>query len=228
MPCMNDPGTSIDTSCSGSTVTSGDRSLRAHGLSCRRGGRPLFSGIDFCVDPGQTLFVRGRNGCGKTTLLRAICGLTELESGHVYFHGEDIRSLDDPARADLVYVGHRDAVKDEFTPLENLAVHQGLRGEVFDEAHCLDVLEEVGLGGYEDVPTRYLSQGQRRRTALSRLLLSSSPLWVLDEPLTALDVRAVDWLLELLNRHLVRGGLLVTTSHQPIDGLREASILDMG
>jgi heme exporter protein A len=201
--------------------------LKAEGLSCRRGGRPLFSGIDFNVDPGQLLFVRGRNGCGKTTLLRAICGLTALESGEVTLRGEDIRRLDESARADLIYVGHRDAVKDEFTPLENLAVQQGLRGEGFDEARCLDALEEVGLAGYEDIPVRYLSQGQRRRTALSRLLLSSSPLWVLDEPLTALDVRAVDWLLELLETHLAQGGLVVTTSHQPIDGLREANILDL-
>ncbi|OOG25688.1 heme ABC transporter ATP-binding protein CcmA [Thioalkalivibrio denitrificans] len=201
--------------------------LSARDLSCRRGGRPLFAGIGFSVEPGQLLFVRGRNGCGKTTLLRAICGLTELESGHVYLNGEDIRKLDDSARADIVYVGHRDAVKDEFTPLENLAVHQGLRGERHDETRCLDTLEEVGLAGYEDVPVRFLSQGQRRRTALARLLLSSSPLWVLDEPLTALDTGAVDWLLDRLNKHLAQGGLAVTTSHQTFDGLHEANCLDL-
>ena len=201
--------------------------LSARDLSCRRGGRPLFAGIGFSVEPGQLLFVRGRNGCGKTTLLRAICGLTELESGHVYLNGEDIRKLDDSARADIVYVGHRDAVKDEFTPLENLAVHQGLRGERLDETRCLDALEEVGLAGYEDVPVRFLSQGQRRRTALARLLLSSSPLWVLDEPLTALDAGAVDWLLDRLDRHLAQGGLVVTTSHQTFDGLHEANCLDL-
>lgn len=201
--------------------------LRADGLSCRKGGRTLFAKVSFDLQPGQLLFVRGRNGSGKTTLLRAICGLTELASGEVLLHGESMRSPDDRTRASLLYIGHRDAVKEDLTPLENLIVHQGLRGETSDEVSCLGALAQAGLGGYEDTPVRYLSQGQRRRTALSRLLLSPCSLWVLDEPLAALDVPAVNWLLELIGGYLDRGGLVVTTSHQPIDGLREVHVVDL-
>lgn len=207
---------------------SGHRGIRAVGLSCRRGGRTLFSGVSFDLDRGQLLFVRGRNGSGKTTLLRALCGLTELETGQVYLQGQDIRTMEHGTHGGLVYVGHRDSVKDELTPLENLAIQEGLSGRAADEERCLDALEGVGLAGYEDIPVRYLSQGQRRRTALARLLLSTSPLWVLDEPLTALDFRAVDWLLGLIRDHLASGGLVVATSHQPIDALMTANTLELG
>ena len=204
-----------------------ERRLEAKRLACQRGGRTLFANIDIEVLPGDLLFVRGRNGSGKTTLLRALCGLTEPINGTVFWQGQPVRSLDENRRRELLYVGHRDAVKEELSPLENLSIHLGLRGEQATLDDQLNALEQVGLGGGEDIPVRYLSQGQRRRSALARLLLSTSWLWILDEPLTALDKRAVAWLFERIGKHLEHGGLVITTSHQPIDGLPEPRILDL-
>ncbi|MBK1726271.1 cytochrome c biogenesis heme-transporting ATPase CcmA [Halorhodospira neutriphila] len=201
--------------------------LEIAGLSCRRGDQTLFSGVSLSLASGELLFVRGRNGSGKTTLLRILCGLTEPATGEVRWRGQPIRRLEEAARRELLYVGHRDAVKEELTPLENLDIHQGLRGERGDLERQLDALEEAGLGGREDIPVRYLSQGQRRRTALARLLVSPARLWILDEPLTALDRSAVAWLFERIAAYLREGGIVVTTSHQSIDGLPEPRILDL-
>ncbi|MCG5538780.1 MULTISPECIES: cytochrome c biogenesis heme-transporting ATPase CcmA [unclassified Halorhodospira] len=201
--------------------------LRVEHLACRRGEEFLFEEVSFALGPGELLFVRGRNGSGKTTLLRTLCGLTEPARGRIHWLDQEVRRLDDRARRQMLYVGHRDAVKDELTPLENLQVHQGLRGESSSLDERLDALEQAGLAGREDIPVRYLSQGQRRRTALARLLLSPARLWILDEPLTALDRRAVAWLFERIAGHLQHGGLVITTSHQSIDGLPEPRILDL-
>ncbi len=201
--------------------------LEAEQLACRRGELPLFEGAGFSLGAGELLLVRGRNGSGKTTLLRTLCGLSEPARGQVRWLGQDIRRMDERAQQRMLYIGHRDAVKDELTPLENLQIHQGLRGEGGALDAQLDALERAGLGGCEDIPARYLSQGQRRRTALARLLISPATLWILDEPLTALDQRAVAWLFERIAEHLQHGGLVVTTSHQSIDGLPEPRILDL-
>ncbi|MBK1734754.1 heme ABC exporter ATP-binding protein CcmA [Halorhodospira abdelmalekii] len=201
--------------------------LEVEALACRRGEQQLFSDLSFTLKSGELLFVRGRNGSGKTTLLRALCGLTEPVRGQVRWLGQPIRRLDEGLRRKMLYLGHRDAVKDELTPLENLEIHLGLRGEQASDEAQLSALEEAGLAGREDIPVRYLSQGQRRRTALARLLVSPTRLWILDEPLTALDRRAVAWLFERIGDHLGSGGLVVTTSHQSIDGLPEPQILDL-
>ncbi|BAU58282.1 ABC transporter [Halorhodospira halochloris] len=206
---------------------SANRRLQAEALACRRGDQNLFRNVDIDITTGDLLFVRGRNGSGKTTLLRALCGLTEPAAGAVYWHGQNIRHLDENLRRDILYLGHRDAVKDELSPLENLAIHLGIRGEHADLDTQLDALEQAGLGGREDIPVRYLSQGQRRRSALARLLISPCWLWILDEPLTALDKRAVAWLFERIADHLNRGGMVITTSHQSIDGLPEPLTLDL-
>ncbi len=208
--------------------SSGAPSERKDRLAGRRGEALLFRDVGFRLESGDLLFVRGRNGSGKTTLLRALCGLTEPAQGTVCWRGQKIRSLDEESRRDVLYVGHQDAVKDELTPLENLQVHQGLRGERNDPELQLDALAEAGLQGREDIPVRYLSQGQRRRSALARLLVSPARLWILDEPMTALDQRAVAWLFERIAEQLQRGGLVVTTSHQSIAGLPEPQTLDLG
>ncbi len=201
--------------------------LQAQRLACRRGDEQLFSGVGFTLEPGELLFVRGRNGSGKTTLLRTLCGLSEPAVGTIHWQGQPIRRLDDETRRQLLFIGHRDAVKEELTPLENLRIHLGLRNENTDEETAWDALQRAGLQGREEVPVRYLSQGQRRRTALARLLVSQARLWILDEPLTALDRRAVAWLFERIAEHLEVGGMVVTTSHQSIDGLPEPRILDL-
>lgn len=205
----------------------GEAVLDARDLCCRRGGRDLFSGVGFRLDPGSLLFVRGQNGCGKTTLLRTLCGLTRPVHGTIHWRGRRI-DQDDAAARELLYVGHREAVKDELTPLENLEVHAGLRGERHDEAAREDALARVGLAGYEDVPVRFLSQGQRRRSALARLLLSPVTLWILDEPYNALDRGAVGWLTGVMRDHLAKGGMVVATSHQPIEGIRDQRTLELG
>lgn len=204
----------------------GEHALEVSGLCCRRGDTDLFSGVEFRLRPGELLFVKGENGCGKTTLLRALCGLTQPAAGQVFWRGEPL--VPGEMGGEILYIGHRDAVKDELTPLENLQVHAGLRGEHPDPEACEQALVQVGLAGREDVPVRYLSQGQRRRSALARLLLSPAVLWILDEPFNALDRGAVKWMTELLETHLVQGGLVVATSHQRVEGIGSQHVLELG
>lgn len=191
--------------------------LEAQDLECIRGDRRLFHGVGFRLDAGELLFLQGRNGAGKTSLLRMLCGLSQPESGEIRWKGESIRRLSDDFRADLCYLGHLNAIKEELTPLENLLASARLAGEALSEDDALDALEQVGLLGREDLACRYLSQGQKRRVALARLVHERRPLWILDEPFVALDVNAVAWLTGLIGAHLQRGGLAVLTTHQPVD-----------
>ena len=191
--------------------------LEAQDLECIRGDRRLFHGVGFRLDAGELLFLQGHNGAGKTSLLRMLCGLSQPESGEIRWKGESIRRLSDDFRADLCYLGHLNAIKEELTPLENLLASARLAGEALGEDDALDALEQVGLLGREDLACRYLSQGQKRRVALARLVKERRPLWILDEPFVALDVNAVAWLAGLIGAHLQRGGLAVMTTHQPVD-----------
>ena len=162
------------------------------------------------------LFLQGKNGSGKTTLLRMICGLTHPVAGEIRWNGETIGQLGEEFREELCYLGHLNAIKEELTPLENLTASAKLAGETLAEDEALDALEAVGLAGREDLACKYLSQGQKRRVALARLLCSQARLWILDEPFVALDVAAVSQLCSILDEHLSRGGLLVFTSHQAV------------
>ncbi len=191
--------------------------LEAQDLECIRGDRRLFHGVGFRLDAGELLFLQGRNGAGKTSLLRMLCGLSQPESGEIRWKGESIRRLSDDFRADLCYLGHLNAIKEELTPLENLLASARLAGESLSEDDALDALEQVGLLGREDLACRYLSQGQKRRVALARLVKERRPLWILVEPFVALDVNAVAWLAGIIGAHLQRGGLAVLTTHQPVD-----------
>lgn len=191
--------------------------LEASNLECVRGDRRLFAGVDFRVEGGEMLFLQGRNGSGKTTLLRMICGLTQPVAGEIRWQGEAIGRLGEDYREALCYLGHLNAIKEELTPLENLTASAKLAGETLTEDEALDALEAVGLLGREDLPCKYLSQGQKRRVALSRLVHEKRALWVLDEPFVALDVAAVAWLAGLIGAHLQRGGLAVLTTHQAVD-----------
>ncbi len=191
--------------------------LEADNLECVRGDRRLFKGLGFRVDAGELLYLQGRNGAGKTSLLRMIIGLLPPEEGSIRWKGESIRTLGEDFRADLCYLGHQNAIKEELTPLENLLAAARLAEEVLSEDDALDALEQVGLAGREDLACKYLSQGQKRRVALARLVKEKRPLWVLDEPFVALDVAAVEWLAALIGAHLQRGGLAVMTTHQAVD-----------
>lgn len=190
--------------------------LEAQDLACVRGERRLFAGLGFRLDAGELLWLQGRNGAGKTSLLRMILGLLPPEEGDIRWRGESIRTLAEDYRAELCYLGHLNAIKEELTPLENLLAAAALAGETLSEDDAIDALEQVGLAGREDLACKYLSQGQKRRVALARLVHERRPLWVLDEPFVALDVAAVDWLAGLISGHLQRGGLTVMTTHQPV------------
>ena len=190
--------------------------LEADNLECVRGERRLFAGLSFRLEAGELLYLQGKNGAGKTSLLRMLIGLLPPEAGEIRWQGAAIRTLADEYRANLCYLGHLNAIKEELTPLENLLAAARLAAEDLGEDEAIDALEQVGLAGREDLHCKYLSQGQKRRVALARLVGEKRPLWILDEPFVALDVAAVDWLAGIISGHLQRGGLAVMTTHQPV------------
>jgi len=202
------------------TDTSPNHLLEAADLACMRGDRILFKGVGLRVASGELLHVRGPNGAGKTTLLRILCGLVRPEAGTVSWDGEAIAESGERYLAELTYVGHMNAIKDELTGVENLCVSASLSGVDVTPEAASDALRRIGLKGTDDIPAKVLSQGQRRRTALARLLLDRSSLWVLDEPFNALDVAAVETLKQAMHAHLDGGGMVVLTTHQdvPMDG----------
>ena len=191
--------------------------LTAVNLACVRGDRRLFEGVGFSLGAGQWLQVEGENGAGKTSLLRMVCGLLHMPEGEIRWNGELVGDIGDEYRADLLYLGHAGGIKEELTALENLRIGAALGGQSLDEAVTLKALQRLGLKGREDLPARFLSQGQKRRVALARLLTSLAKLWVLDEPFVALDVRAVDMLCAIIAEHLQNGGMALFTSHQAVN-----------
>jgi len=190
--------------------------LELRDLACVRGRRSLFRGLNLTLAPGQLLRVSGANGAGKTSLLRMLCGLLAPAQGQVLWRGHSVHQAREAFHQQLIYLGHAAALKDDLSPLENLQVATRLGGAAADEAAARQALADAGLRGREHVPSRILSQGQRRRAALARLPLGQALLWVLDEPFNALDTAATAWLLGLIEAHLQRGGLVVLTSHQPV------------
>ena len=192
--------------------------LEVRNLTCQRGERELFTDLSFSVSAGQVLQVHGPNGGGKTTLLRVLAGLTLPVEGRVLWSGQEVtrgarRERETYARV-LCFIGHANGVKSELTPIENLRVWQALYEEP-DEARLDEALREVGLAGLEDVLSGTLSAGQRRRVALARLLVTDARLWLLDEPFTALDKSAINWVEDRIGAHVAGGGLVIFTSHQP-------------
>ena len=204
-------------------------SLQAHRLTCIRGDLQLFADLSFDVQPGDALWVSGTNGSGKTSLLRMLCGLAAPAEGEVCWQGRNIRSLRDAFYSKLVYVGHASGVKDDLLAWENLVVSTTLAGVPVTEEQAHEALQQLGLGRAADLPVRALSQGQRKRVALARLPLGMEmPLWILDEPFTALDKSAVAALCGTIGRHLAGGGMVVYTTHQEIDlPAKRALRLDM-
>lgn len=191
--------------------------LQAAALSCVRGDRTLFRGVDVALDAGELLHVSGYNGSGKTTLLRALAGLFRPEAGEIRWQGRNIRRLREEYTRQLLYLGHLNGIKGDLTGVENLRIASILDGRTLDERRAWDVLDRIGLRGHEDLPCKHLSQGQKRRVALARLLVNDAPLWILDEPFTALDVDAVDLLQSVICAHLGDGGMAVITTHRSVD-----------
>ena len=168
------------------------------------------------LHPGQIMQVQGANGSGKTSLLRTLCGFLMPDEGTITWRGANTRDLDEDYHAEMLYLGHLNAIKDELSALENLRISAGLSGIELDEKEAIAALRHMGLRGRERLPTKVLSQGQRRRVALARLLVSDARLWILDEPLTALDVGAVAQIQELIAEHLAQQGMVIFTTHQQL------------
>jgi heme exporter protein A len=196
--------------------------LSAADLTCRRGGRALFSGLDFSLAAGEALVVTGRNGSGKSSLLRLVAGLLRPDAGRISFEGGDPElGIAEQAH----YLGHHDALKPSLTAGENLRFWSAWLGPAenpFDGA-----LRQLGLQDLAGLPAAYLSAGQKRRLSLARLLTVHRPLWLLDEPTAALDAEGQARLADLMQAHLARGGLLLAAAHGPI-GLADAQELKLG
>lgn len=189
--------------------------LEVSNLACSRGDHRLFCGLSFSLKPGQIMQLQGGNGSGKTTLLRALCGFMMPDEGEVRWRNENIRHLGEDYCSEILYLGHLNAIKDELSAVENLCISAGLSGFVLKENDAIAALRHMGLRGREALPAKVLSQGQRRRVALARLIVSDAKLWILDEPLTALDVGAVALIQELIAEHLENQGMVIFTTHQP-------------
>jgi heme exporter protein A len=199
-----------------STSSSDSLTLQAQDLACVRGERKLFSKLSFALSAGDCLHVRGENGVGKTSLLRLLTGLSKPEVGQVLWNQKLISKQADLYHRDLLFLGHRDALKEELTALENLQTYAELDGISLPLEKALAALWRFGLRGRENLPVNCLSAGQKRRVLMARMLTRQAKLWILDEPFNALDVSAVAQLEELMAEHLASGGLLVLTSHQAV------------
>jgi heme exporter protein A len=191
--------------------------LEVEGLACRRGGRPVFAGLSFAVAPGELLVLTGPNGSGKTTLLRALALLVPAESGAIRWQGDDVTADREAWRRALAWLGHLDGLKADLSVRENLVAAQRLAGNAPDGTRIDKALAVFDLTGLAQRAVRTLSAGQRRRTALARVAASGAPLWLLDEPLNALDSASQSALRSVIDGHLKTGGLAIAATHAPID-----------
>lgn len=187
--------------------------LKANGLSLIRQSRVLFEHLSFSLNSGEAIWLEGKNGAGKTSLLRILAGLSQPDAGDVSWNGELLSVARESYHQNLLYLGHQGAVNRELTPVENLQFLCALHAPKSTE-QIINTLQLVGLAGHEDVPAGHLSAGQQRRVALARLWLSDATLWILDEPFTALDMKAVAGLETKFLEHLDKGGMLLVTTHQ--------------
>ncbi len=192
--------------------------LQARQIECTRGNRRLFHDLSFRLEAKQALRVGGENGSGKTSLLRMLAGLSPVEAGEILWNDGRIAALGEDYRRDLVFLGHANGLKDDLTPIENLRYAAALAGMDIGNSALKNALTEQGLAGVTDLPVRLLSQGQKRRVALSRLGFSADkPLWVLDEPFVALDAASVERFAAVVVAHLRGGGMTIFTTHQDVD-----------
>lgn len=183
--------------------------LAASGLAVQRGGRTIFSSLSFAIESGESLIVTGRNGAGKSTLLRALAGFLPLTSGEI----SCAPLSEEPLPEQTHYIGHADALKGALTLAENLEFFASLLASGRGGAPIKTALAEFGLAHLADLPAAYLSAGQKRRASLAKLRVANRPLWLLDEPSTALDAASQIVIEEIMARHLAGGGLIIAATH---------------
>lgn len=198
--------------------------LTAIDLACHRGGRDVFSGVSFALGAGEALTVTGRNGAGKSSLLRLVAGLVRQTGGRLQLEGGDPElSIAEQAH----YLGHQDAVKPSLSVGENLEFWAAFFGAGSIKVH--DALETMGLGGISALPAAYLSAGQRRRLSIARLISVKRPIWLLDEPTSTLDAAAQERLADLMRSHLAEDGLILAATHTSLGlaGVQELRLGDL-
>ena len=188
--------------------------LSATDISLQRGERLLFQGMNFALNAGELMLVQGANGSGKTSLLRSIAGLIDLERGHIEWRGKPIQEDRQAFAAELVWLAHGVGFKGDLNLIENLRFECGLRAASLENSAAH--LSRLGLTALTKLPLRALSAGQQRRVALARLLISDATLWLMDEPFTNLDADGQSLVVDLITEHLERRGLCVMASHQDI------------
>lgn len=189
--------------------------LEVTDLACARGEKTIFAGLDFSIRSTEVVHLQGRNGSGKTSLLRILCGFALPVAGSVHWNGADIHENKSDFCRDVGYIGHRRGVCEDLTPLENVQFANALKAQK-SVAQCRDALARVGLNHVADTPTRLLSAGQNQRTALARLLISGAILWVLDEPFTSLDPEGRVVIETLIGEHSSDGGISIIAAHEPM------------
>jgi len=189
--------------------------LQAEDLELWRGERCLFRALSFELPEGAVLHVSGANGCGKTSLLRVLCGLTEPEVGEIRWRGRSIRRCREDFQHAFAWLGHLNGCKAELSARENLAFSVSLRRETNPDVRN-DTLDQVGLDSVADLPCRVLSAGQKRRLSLATIMVSAAQLWILDEPFTNLDAKGRDMISRMLDRHCANGGTAIVASHQEL------------
>ena len=193
-----------------------NHTLNADNLVGVRGDRLLYEQLNFNLSNGTVLYLQGENGSGKTTLLRTICGLSKPFEGNINWCGENIHSLAEEYSKQVLYIGHLAGIKEDLTALENLQFSLSLSGADISSDKAAETLKMLGLTKGLNLPTRMLSQGQKRRVALARLWLQALPLWILDEPFTALDTHATLLVKQKIEDFANDGGIVVLTTHQAV------------
>ena len=191
--------------------------LQVQHASVERAGRQLFAPVSFELQASQAMHLQGDNGSGKTSLLRGLCGLSPLSQGQVLWDGQPVQEVREGFLRDVFYLGHALGLKDELSALENLQTTAAMAGQVLHLQEAEQALAAQGMSNRMHLPLRVLSQGQKRRVALARLQVSKARLWLLDEPMVALDSAAQHTLIDLLRAHAAQGGMLLFTSHQALD-----------